>query len=414
MELRKKLQLGGAALAVVVAAGVVVLVTQDSADHQLQIVMPNAANLLDGSRVEINGAQVGDVTGLATRDGQAVVTVTVDQAHWPLHAGTGAQVQWRGLLGERVLELTPAAAKNPEIPSGGMITAGTEQVELDQVLAALDPATRAHLDSTVRQLDQSLKAHPDDVKNTLSAAGPAVAELGEVLKAVGQDGPAITNLIANLKQTMDPLAARQTKVKQIISDLDAATSSMAGEQAQLQQALSQLPATLGSAQKTMAGVPSAVDATVPLLKDLRPSTQQLTSVAKTLSPLLVDLRPTMADLRPTLDAAGTLLQYTPTLLDSAHAVLPGVTQAAAQLNPAVTFLRPYTPDIVGWLSNWGAAFANFDSQGHYFHGIVQVGTNILDDNPGVVVGLKGGPNSTPAPGMASGQGWTDANGSGPR
>jgi phospholipid/cholesterol/gamma-HCH transport system substrate-binding protein len=255
----------GAVVAVAAIVGGYLLVAPRGGYH-LRIVMPNAANLLNGSRVEIKGRPAGKVTRLETRDGKALVTVTVDGAHAPLHAGTTAQVQWRGVLGERVVELQPAASGNPVIPSGSMISAGSEQVELDQVLAALDPATRAHLDSTVQQLDQSLKSHSGDLRNTLRTAGPAVQELGAVLKAVGQDGPAIKNLIADLRKLMDPLAARHAKLRQTFDDLTTATSSLAAEQNQLRQALGELPSTLGTAKKTMDGVPAAVDSTVPLLR----------------------------------------------------------------------------------------------------------------------------------------------------
>lgn len=404
--------LAGAAAAVLVVGGTV-LASQNH-DYELQLVMPNAANVLDGSRVEVGGQPVGAVTDLQARDNKAVVTVSVDGDHAPLHAGSKAQVQWRGLLGERVIELQPGPVSNPAIPSGSLMEGGSEQVELDQVLSALDPATRSHLNSTVQQLDGSLKSHPQDIRASLDTAGPAVQELGEVLKAVGQDGPAIQNLITNLKQTMQPVAARQAELEKVVHDLTSTTGAMAAEQSQLGQALGQLPSTLDSAKGTMDGVPRAVDNTTPLLQDLQPATRQLTSVSKNLNPLLADLRPAIGDLRPTVKSANNLLHRTPALLDTTHGTVPGVTQAVTQLNPAVKFLRPYTPDLTGWLSNWGAAFSNFDSQGHYFHGLVQAGTNVVDDNPGANAGLKGGPNSTPAPGMATGHGWVDANGSGPR
>lgn len=414
MTRRAKWLAGVSLVAVLAVASGYLLSSGGGSGYEVRLVMPSAANLLAGSRVEINGRPVGKVSKLETRDGKALVTVSVDDGHAPLHTGSKAQVQWQGVLGERVVELLPGPAANPAIPKGSLLAAGTEQVELDQVLAALDPTTRAHLNSTVRQLDQTLKAKPDNLKNTLDSAGPAVQELGSVLQAVGQDGPAIKSLISDLQKMTDPLAKRRGELETVVGKLTSAMSAMATEQGQVQQALSQLPSTLDAAHKTMTTVPGAVDSTVPLLKDLRPATQQLTSVSKNLSPLLVDLRPTIAKLAPVLRSATTLLQSTPSLIDSAHGVLPGVTKAADQLNPAVNFLRPYTPDVVGWLTNWGAAFSNFDAQGHYFHGIVQVSTSVLDDNPGILVGLTGGPNSTPAPGMASGQNWVDANGSAAR
>ncbi|MFE2429304.1 MlaD family protein [Streptomyces sp. NPDC059373] len=414
MARRAKWLVGVSLVAIVALAGGYLLASGRDSGYEVRLVMPNAANLLAGSRVEIDGVQVGTVRKLETRDDSALVTVSVSSSHAPLHTGSKAQVQWQGVLGERVVELTPGPAKNPAIPKGSLLAAGTEQVELDQVLSALDPATRAHLDSTVQQLDTTLKAKPDNLKDTIQSAGPAVQELGAVLQAVGQDGPAIKNLIADLQKMTDPLAKRRTELQQVVSKLTSTMSSMATEQGQFQKALAQLPSTLDAAQTTMNSVPAAVDASVPLLTDLQPATRQLPAVAKNLGPLLTDLRPTVAELSPVLRSANTLLKSTPGLLDSTHGVLPGVTQAAKQLNPAVDFLRPYTPDIVGWLSNWGAAFSNFDAQGHYFHGLVQVSTSVLDDNPGINTGLTGGPNSTPAPGLATGQGWVDANGSTPR
>lgn len=405
--------LGVATLVVVAIAGTYFVLTQTD-DYEVELVMPDAANLLDGSRVEIRGEQVGTITDLKTQDGQAKLTASVQTDDAPLHSGTRAQVQWRGLLGERVVELFPGPKGNPTIPSGGMIAAGTEQVELDQVLSALDAKTRKHVKSLVQQLDANLKQRPDDLRTTLEAAGPAVKQLGAVLKAVGQDGPAIKTLITNLRNVMSPLQDRRAELAEVVGKLSHAMDSMSAEQHQLQQAIGQLPSTLDTARETMDRVPETVDTTAPLLRELRPATRQLTSVSKNLSPLLVDARPTIADLRPTLNSASALLRQTPSLLDNTHGVLPGLTSMTKDLQPAVKFLRPYTPDLMGWISNWGGAFANYDSQGHYFHGLVQVGPNALDDNPGVKVGLKGGPNSRPAPGMATGAGWVDANGSGQR
>ena len=54
----------------------------------------------------------------------------------------------------------------------------------------------------------------------------------------------------------------------------------------------------------------------------------------------------------------------------------------------LTFLRPYTPDIVAWLSKFGEATAYYDANGHYAR-VQQAATNVfnIDD---------------PAPGQATG------------
>lgn len=385
---------------------------EDYDDYEVVLVADNAVNVAKGSQVNIRGFRAGAVSAVEARDGKALITLSLSGDQVPLRAGTSAVVEWKAVIGERTIALTPGPAANPVIPSGSMINVGQEQVEADELLAALDSKTRRHLTSTVRRLDATLKNHPGDLQQTLRNSGPTVRALGEVLKAVGEDGPAIRRLVTDLRKMMDPLAARQQKMARVVRDLSTVTGNVAPQHEQLSRGLKELPSTLRAAKKTLDEVPGASDQAAPLLKEMRPATRQLTRVSKNLSPLLTDLRPTMAELRPTLGSASQLLQRTPELLDSAHSVVPDLTYTVRKLNPAVSFLRPYTPDLVGWLSNWGNAFASYDSRGHIFRGLIQAGPSALNDNPGVPVGFEVDP--APAPGKASGNPWTDANGSGMR
>lgn len=381
-------------------------------DYEVVLVAGNAVNVTKGSQVNIKGFDAGQVSSVEVRDGRALITLSLSGDQVPLREGTEAVVEWKSAIGERTIALAPGPTGNPVIPSGSMIEVGQEQVPVDELLATLDAKTRRHLASTIRQLDATLRDRPTDVQETLKTAGPTVRALGEVLQAVGEDGPAIRSLVSDLRKMMDPLATRQEKLAQVVKDLDNVVGTVAPQHEQLSRGLQELPATLDTAKKTLDEVPAATDEAVPLLQDLRPATGQLRQVSQNLSPLLRDLRPTVAELRPTLGAANQLLQRTPTLMDSAHDVVPDLTYTVGKLNPAVSFLRPYTPDLVGWLSNWGNAFASYDSRGHIFRGLIQVSPSAFNDNPGVPVGFEVDP--TPAPGKASGNPWTDAHGSGMR
>lgn len=407
-----RLVTGGALIAVLLGGGLTATSVAD--DYELNIVMPNAANLVESAPVQIGGTRAGEVTALDARDGKAIVTVSIDSEHAPLPSGTKAHVEWKSLLGERVVNLLPGNPANPPIPEGGMMPAGAEQVELDQVLAALDPETREHVTSVVKQLDATMRFHRDNIRQTLLAAGPTVQALGEVLKAVGSDGPAIRKLVSDLQEMTAPIAARQVKLQRIVTNLTSVTAATAPEQDKLRRGLRQLTSTLDTTKRTLDLVPSATDEAVPLLNDLNPVTSKLDQVSRNLSPLLRRLRPTIDELRPALVSADMLLQRTPALLDTSHDTIPGIGTAVTKANPAVDFLRPYTPDLMGWLANWGAAFSSYDTQGHFFRGLIQYGATAANDNPGAGPGIRGGPESRPAPGTASGQPWTDANGSGMR
>jgi phospholipid/cholesterol/gamma-HCH transport system substrate-binding protein len=60
-----------------------------------------------------------------------------------------------------------------------------------------------------------------------------------------------------------------------------------------------------------------------------------------------------------------LLDETPSLLDKAHAVVPPTNRVLTALLPVLDFLRPYTPELVGALTNLGSAAANYDANGHF-------------------------------------------------
>lgn len=399
---------GAVALAVVLS-GLFVATTGSDDTYRVVLAMDNAVNVKRGSAITVNGFKAGQIDKIRTQDGKALVTVKVsDQRYVPLHSGTQASIVWKAAIGERIVDLVPGPEKNAGIPSGSLLQVSQDQVELDQLLGALDEPTRQRLTSLIRGLDATLKPNDEELQQVIEDAGPTMLALGQVLKAVGDDGPAIRSLVTNLDRMMQPMAARRTKLSAVVNDLTNITNQIASERTRLAESIRRLPGVLAAAQDTLSRVPDATDAAVPLLHDLRPATRKLIPVARNLSPLLDDLRPAVADLRPTLQATNRLLGRTPEMLDSTHELLPDLTPTLAKLNPMVDFLRPYTPDLVGWLSNWGAAFASYDGLGHVFRGLIQAGPSAFNDNPGVLVGFTAQPD--PPPGMASDNPWTDADG----
>lgn len=394
-------------VAVLLVAGATIGFTTGSA-YRVTLVLPSAAQLVDGSPVWIDGVQVGQVDTIEVRDGQALVALAIDEDSAPLHTGTTSRIEWMSVLGERVVTLNPGPAANPELPDGAMLEAPSAQIEVDDVLSALDEPTRQRLQSLLKNLNGTVDGKAQQIQDTLHTAGPAVAALGKVLEGVGRDGAAIRELVDQLHQVTGPLAERQAQVRSVVADLARLTGEVAPTQQAIRDGLAELPPTLDTAKQTLAMVPAATAATVPLLEDLGKSTERLPSVATNLSPLLRDLRPTMADLRPTLESASALLDRTPGLLDTAHDVLPPLTTTAQAYLPALSFLRPYTPEIVGVATNWGSAFSGYDGQGHVWAGVpAVVGSTAVDESP---AGVPAGIVDRPAPGALVDQPWTDANG----
>ncbi|HEX4258623.1 MAG TPA: MlaD family protein [Streptosporangiaceae bacterium] len=382
--------------------------------YTVKVAMPSATNIVNGGTVQLNGFEVGSVSSIQAQENQAILELKIDRDYAPLHEGAVVLVPYKALLGERVVDITDGPSTNAVIPNHGLIVGQMPKpTEFDQILNTLDRPTLDHLKSLVNGLDDTVKGHESDVNATLQASGPALQALGGVLDAIGTDGPAIRALVTRLNELTGTVANHQADVRTVVTQLTRLTTLAASRQQQLRDSLSALPPTLETAKTTLDKVPPVAHEVVPLLHDLDPATEKLKDVAGNLHPLLKDLRPALHDLRPTISALNELFDNTPGLLDSTHETFDPLTKALDNLSEPLDFLRPYTPEAIGWLSNWNSAFANYDSNGHFARIFVQAGSTSLMGNPGVVPpGVRVTPY--PAPGQNGGTPWTDAFGSGVR
>jgi phospholipid/cholesterol/gamma-HCH transport system substrate-binding protein len=403
-----------ATVAVVLVASAVALIFRPTFGYQATLVLPAASNLVSHTPIQIDGRDAGTIEDVWTEEGRAMVRVSVDSQYAPLHDGTNARVRWKAVLGERILELLPGPVKNPALPDEALIVGSISPVEFDEVLATLDPATREKLTSLIGRLDGTLKGHEPDLNATLHTAGPAIDAVGGVLDGIGNDGPAISDLVSRMNSLTSEAVERRTDVSDAIEHLAHAAAEISQRRAEIRETLRELPSTLTEVDRTMRRVPAATDATVPLLNDLAPGVSRLPSVAKRLDSVTSDLEPALKDLRPTMNAARDVLRETPGLLDATHGVFPPLAQAIDSTRDAASFLRPYTPEIIGLFSNWGSFAGNYDSNGTYARVFSpQSASSFSPNTPGVLPpGLW--IDRTPLPGSLEGQPWKDANGSGPR
>lgn len=397
---------GGAALANLITPGVF---GAGGGGYEVTVVFPDAANLVRGGQVQIDGLGAGSIKSLEVKDGQALVKLSVNSAHAPLHTGTQARIDYRALLGERIVTLLPGAESNPAIPDGGIIEGGAARIDFDQFLRTFDPKTREHVRKALPALGSVLDGREEQVGQTLEAS-PAFAEaVAQLLAAVGEDGPALRTLLVSLRDLSTRLVDRQADIAGVIDGLEKFMTAGARQNEALSAGLDALPATLKSASGALAKVPATAAAAIPLLNDLRPVAEKLGPVSALLGPTLEELRPTLAAFRPALTSLAAFLDVSPALLAKATGFLPSANQALVAFNPALDFLRPYAPEIAGAVSNFASAAANYDRNGHYLRVFSNTSSSAFDDSP---QGTSPFQSSEPrkVPGQNEDQPWTDANG----
>jgi phospholipid/cholesterol/gamma-HCH transport system substrate-binding protein len=82
-------------------------------------------------------------------------------------------------------------------------------------------------------------------------------------------------------------------------------------------------------------------------------------------------RPTIRDLRTAVRRPGAdndLVEATrkmPSLQRAATPAFRSGRQALVKAQPVLEFARPYTPDFIGWVRDFGQGSANYDANGHY-------------------------------------------------
>jgi phospholipid/cholesterol/gamma-HCH transport system substrate-binding protein len=100
-----------------------------------------------------------------------------------------------------------------------------------------------------------------------------------------------------------------------------------------------------------------------------------------------DARPTIADLRTLINNPGPdndltdLLNKAPSLARNATPAFKNGTTALRKSIPVLTFIRPYTPELVGFLRDFGQGASNYDANGHYARIMPMFTPYSFTDNP---------------------------------
>ena len=128
-----------------------------------------------GSDVLIAGSKIGTISLIKpSQADRALVTIQVENDHWPLHQGLRADIRPKSLLGEKYVDLHDGAATAGVYdPSRTLVAAANaDPVELDQFINSLDPPTRTAVRVLLDDLGSGLAGNGNDL-NTAIAAGKA-------------------------------------------------------------------------------------------------------------------------------------------------------------------------------------------------------------------------------------------------
>ncbi len=243
----RRLELGLAFAAVVGAGLALGHVLPSTAPYELRVPIQNAAGLSPGSDVMIAGASAGRVQAIALAPGSALVTISVDAEHAPVHRDATVGVRPKSLLGERYLALDPGQAAGT-LPSGATLppTAVVRSTDLEDVIDTFDQPTREKLQTLVVELGGGVAGRGQELNAGLAAGRQDLDSLRGIASTLAGRDAELRDVIANLDSVTAELARsdRSRQLGVLIQGLEALLHNLADQEAQLRQALAESSAAL--------------------------------------------------------------------------------------------------------------------------------------------------------------------------
>jgi phospholipid/cholesterol/gamma-HCH transport system substrate-binding protein len=364
------------ALVVAVVLAGYLLLFRGGGGHEYTLLFQTAGQLVKDDDVQVGGRRIGSVRKIElTDDNLAAVKVKVEEPYAPLREGTRAVVRLTSLSGiaNRYVALTLAPDTNKKLSDGASLDLSktTSVVDLDQVFNAIDKKTRGDLQDVVRGFATQYKGKSKEVGQSAKYFNPLLSTSRVLANQVTEDEGALTRFLVNSSRAVTAISERRDDLSGLVTNANATAGAIADENVALSRALELLPTTLRRANTTFVNLRATLDDLDVLVAESKPATKDLAPFLRELRPLVRDARPTVHDLRTLLRRDGPdndLVEATRKMPSLQKVASPAFQQGRAALQraqPVLEFIRPYTPDFVGWLRDFGQGAANYDANGHF-------------------------------------------------
>jgi phospholipid/cholesterol/gamma-HCH transport system substrate-binding protein len=394
-------------------AGVPVL-GKDYVELEAELTTAQAVTPGQGQTVNIAGVEVGEISSVELENGKAVIGMNIEREHARIYRDATILLRPKTGLKDMVAELTPGTPDAGELVEGERIPASQTlpDVNLDEILAALDADTRDYLRLLLGDGAQALRGNGRELAQTIRRFEPTARYAREANEQLARRRENLRRVIHNFSLLMDELGERDAQVANFVSSSNQVFATLARQEANLRETLRELPSTLEETQDALASVDAMASELGPTLEALRPGARALGPSLRDTRPFLAETTPIIRDeLRPfTRAALPTVRELRPAMRDLAAAT-PDLTRSFRVLNALLNTLAYNPPGRteegylfwLSWANHVGSTvFATQDAHGPIRHGIVvyncqtaQLLETVAGTNPalGTLVDLLNGPTS---------------------
>lgn len=361
--------------AVALAIGAMAWVLLSSSDsYTVKAQFQSAAQLVKGNVVKMSGRSIGVVKDIElTHDGEAELTLEIEDDFAPLRKGTKANARIASLSGvaNRYVDLHVPSGKPPPIEDGGVITQDdtTAQVDLDQLFDLFDKKTRRGLTRLIRGFGTQYGARGVQQNLGWRYLNPSLVASRRLFNELNRDTSTLEDFLVENSRLVTDLADKRQDLSKLIDELADFTGALARERTELARAISELPPFMRRANSTFVNLRGILDEFDPLVAETRPVAPKLRQFLAELRPFARDAKPTIRDLAQLVRRRGKdndlyeLSESTMPFRDIAIGPVqangkqrPGSfetsTRSLRQQTPHWASARPYAVDLTGWFDDF--------------------------------------------------------------
>ena len=201
-----------------------------------------------GQSIRVAGVKIGDVADVDVEDGRGVVTFAIEREFLPIYKDATILMRPTTALKDMFFQLDPGSASAGEYEEGDTITAANTapDVNLDEILAALDADNQAYLKLLLVGAGKGLDGRDKDLGKLLGGLGPINKDLGKLNELVATRRQNLANLIHNLNVLTTRVGQSDDDLARFVSTSAGALGAIAEQDPNVQRAVSLLPGTLES------------------------------------------------------------------------------------------------------------------------------------------------------------------------
>lgn len=367
-----------AVLAVLV--GVIVLLAGGSGGggHALHVTVADATNAVAGQSIRAGGVKVGSITSIdPVQKGRRVrLGLKLDDSVWPLPKGSRLQLRWGGTANydDRYIALTLGPRGGPPITENAVLPAASFQspVELDTLLAAFTPTVRHDLRGLIGNAGSALEQARPNLTRTLVHAPAALDQARHVMIDLTASSRALDTLLRQADSVVNAVQTADPGIKTLLTGAAQTFDAVAAHQSGLKQTLDAAPGTFARARATLKRADGTLNAAAALTEKLSPGVAELRRIAPPLNHVLGTVVQVGPDVRDTLATVRRATPQLNPLLDRATTQLPQLASIGRQATGQLACLRPYTPEIAAFFSNWGDFLSDTDGRDKFIRANVIV------------------------------------------